>query len=492
MHQKIATLFLAFSLGPCFAGQEPATPRQHIGHHSIAEPGQGAGEMQQMQHGEMTSSASNKDTETPIPDLLKDVTSRPPMRLEEFQKFALSTNPTLVQANALVKQSGAQARQAGLYPNPTAGYQGEQIRGGFYGGGEQGAFVQQTFVLGGKLGLRRNVYEQQRLSDEIGVTEQHYRLLSDVGQGFYTTLAAQELVNLRKKLVMLTRDAAMTAHGLANVGQADAPDVLQAEVEAEQAELDFNTAQRTYIQTFQSLAALVGHPEMELRPLQGDLEHPPQIDTDRIVNRIVEESPAVKRAQQQLVLAQAALKSARRESVPDLSIRAGVQQNFEPVNETGRIPTGTQAFASAGISLPIFNRNQGNVAAANAQLERSEAEVTRIRLSLRQGAQPLLQAYLAGRTQADRYKTEMLPRAARAYQLYLAKYQQMGAAYPQVLVSQRTFFQLQAAYIHVLENVWTNAVALQNYTLSSGLSAPAPSNGTGMTVNLPNSAGGLQ
>jgi cobalt-zinc-cadmium efflux system outer membrane protein len=488
MHFKIATLLLAFSIELCFGAQRPAMPRQHMGNHSMAEQGQGAGEMQQMQHGEMAPPAPDTGVETPVPDLLKDVQSRPSMGLGEFQKLALSTNPTLAQANALVRQSGGQARQAGLYPNPTAGYQGEQIRGGLYGGGEQGAFVQQTFVLGGKLGLRRNVYEQQRLSNEIGVAEQRYRVLSDVGQRFYTTLAAQELVNVQKRLITLARDAVTTAHQLANVGQADAPDVLQAEVEAEQAELNFTTAQRTYIQMFQSLAALVGHPEMELRPVQGDLEHPPEIDTNRIVSQIVENSPAVKRAQQQIVLAQAALKSARRESVPDLSIRGGVQQNLEPINETGRTPTGAQAFASAGISLPIFNRNQGNVAAANAELERSEAEVTRVRLLLRQDVQPLLQAYLTGRMQAGRYKNEMLPRAARAYQLYLAKYRQMAAAYPQVLVSQRTFFQLQAAYIHVLENVWTNVVALQNYTLSSGLSAPMPSSGIGTTINLPNSA----
>ena len=66
----------------------------------------------------------------------------------------------------------------------------------------------------------------------------------------------------------------------------------------------------------------------------------------------------------------------------------------------------------------------------------------------------------------------MIPRATRAYQLYLTKYQQMGAAYPQVLVSQRTLFQLQVGYIRALENVWMNAIALENYTLTSGLSAP--------------------
>jgi outer membrane protein, heavy metal efflux system len=394
---------------------------------------------------------------------------RPPMRLEDFQQFALAANPTLRQAGALVKQSGARAHQAGLYPNPSIGYQGDQIRGGSLGGGEQGAFVEQTFVLGGKLGLRRDVYEQQRRSDEIGVSEQRYRVLAGVGQSFYSAFAAQELVHVREQLLALATNAVTTVHQLANVGQADAPDVLQAEVEAEQAQVDYTAAQRTYTQMFRGLAAVAGKPDLELSPLQGDFEHPPEIDADRVVNRIVEDSPSVKRARQDAIRAQAEIKSAKREVVPDLQIRGGVQQNFEQLNEMAGRRTGLQAFASAGIDLPIFNRNQGNVAAAQAELERAQAEVNRTQLSLRQSAEPLLRDYLSNQTQAARYKNEMIPRATRAYQLYLAKYRQMGAAYPQVLVSQRTLFQLQVGYIEALQNVWTNAIALENYTLAGGL-----------------------
>lgn len=137
------------------------------------------------------------------PDLLKEAAGRPAMRLDEFQKLALATNPTMRQANALVERSAAQARQAGLYPNPSVGYQGEQIRGGYFDGGEQGAFVEQTFVLGGKLALRRNVYEQQRREDVIGVSQQRYQVLSDVGQSFYAAVTAEEIVNTRRKLLAL-------------------------------------------------------------------------------------------------------------------------------------------------------------------------------------------------------------------------------------------------------------------------------------------------
>jgi cobalt-zinc-cadmium efflux system outer membrane protein len=422
--------------------------------------------------------------QTPIHDLLKDVTNRPAVELSQFEQFALSGNPTLQQASALVRQSAAEARQVGLPPNPSVGYQGEQLRGGQYGGGEQGAFVQQTFVLGGKLGLRRNVYEQQRHADEIGVAEQRERVLGDVGQSFYAALAAQEIVNVRHRLLDIAMDAVETAHQLANVGQADAPDVLQAEVEAEQAKLDYTIAQRSYIQEFRSLAALVGKADLPLAPLKGDLEKPPQID-EGAVDRIVEDSPTVKRARQDIARAEAEVKSAKREGVPDLQLRGGVQQNSERLNEYGPARVGLQGFATAGVTLPIFNRNQGNVAAANAGLEHARAEVTRAQLSLRQATQPYLEAYLSGQMEAASYKTEMIPRATRAHQLYLDKYRQMAAPYQPVLLSQRTLSQLQVAYINVLRSVWSSAIALEHYALSGGLSAPMPSSGGNATLNPP-------
>lgn len=438
---------------------------------------------------QMDNPAERITTGPPVPDLLKEVAARPPMQLNQFERFALSTHPTLVQANAIVKQSAAQARQVGLYPNPSVGYQGEQIRGGDYGGGEQGAFIQQNIVLGGKLGLRKNIYEQQRQVDQIGVTEQRYRILSDVGQSFYSALAAQEVVNARRRLLGLSMDALETAHQLANVGQADAPDVLQSEVEAEQAKIDYVTAQRTFMQEFRTLAALVGKPDLPVSPLSGNLENPPAINEDQAVEQIIRDSPAVKRAQQDVIHAQAELKSAKREPIPDIQLRAGVEQNFERLTEGSPRTVGAQAFASAGVTLPLFNRNQGNVAAARADLERSQAEINRVQLSLRRTAEPLVQAYLSGQVEAERYKNQMIPRAMQAYRLYLQKYQQMGAAYPQVLVSQRTYFQLQIGYINVLQQLWSSAIALQNYTLTDGLMTPTPFGTTSTTLNLPNSSG---
>ncbi len=194
-----------------------------------------------------------------MPELLQGVASRAPLKLQDFLAMADRNNPTLQQAAAIVRRSEAEARQASLYPNPTVGYEGDQIRGGSYGGGEQGGFVAQTIVLGGKLGLRRDIYQQQKQSDQIAAEAQLLRVHSDVTQMFYHALSAQQTVLVRGRLLGLANDAAQTAHQLANVGQADSPDVLQAEVEAEQAAIDYTVAQRLFLERFKSLAALAGN-----------------------------------------------------------------------------------------------------------------------------------------------------------------------------------------------------------------------------------------
>ena len=425
----------------------------------------------------------------PAPELLKDVAARPPMALADFEALADANNPTLKQANAFVRRSQEQARQAGLYPNPSVGYQGEQIRGGSYGGGEQGGFVQQTVVFGGKLGLRRNIYDQQKRSDQIGVEEQTYRVHGDVQQAFYDALTAQATVQLRQRLLGVSLDAVETVHQLANVGQADAPDILQTEVEAEQAKVDYVTAQRHYLQTFRTLSALAGKGELPVSPLHGELEKTPGLNAEQMVDSIVADSPTVKRAQQEAAVAQARLKDAKRESVPDLQLRAGEQYNGEQVSQNPTKAAGAQSFASAGINIPLWNRNQGNVGAAKAEIERAEQDVARAQLSLRQQAAPLAQSYLSAQFEADRYKTQLIPRAARAYELYLKKYQNMAQAYPQVLVSQRTLFQLQISYLVALHDVWRSAIALQNYTLTGGLDTPTSSGSSTTTINLPNTGG---
>ncbi len=430
-------------------------------------------------------------TDTPAPLLLGAISQRAPLPLQAFLDAAEKHSPALRQSSALVRERLQGARQAGLYPNPQVGYGGEQIRGGSYGGGEQGLFVQQTVVLGGKLQARGEIYRQQAKSDLFGVEEQHFRIRADVMQAFYETLTAQAIVVERQRLLGVAEDALATAHQLANAGQADAPDVLMAGVEAEQAKIDFLAAQREFLANFEVLAADTGQPELPPAPLAGELDKPPVFDGDARVEELVQNSPTVKRAEQEVLVAEARLHDAKREAIPDLQLRAGEQENREALvaGSPGRAPVrvGPQSFASAAVSLPLWNRNQGNIEAAKAEVERAREDVVRTRLLLKRQAEPLAQLYQTAQFEADRYRDELIPRARRAYELYLTKYQQMAAGYSQALLAQRTLFQLQISYLESLQTVWTTSTALGNYTLEGGLT---PSMQSGQDLTSPNPPNG--
>jgi outer membrane protein TolC len=60
---------------------------------------------------------------------------------------------------------------------------------------------------------------------------------------------------------------------------------------------------------------------------------------------------------------------------------------------------------------------------------------------------------------------------------FLARYREIGAAYPQVLIAQRTFFQATDRYIDAAEHVWTAAVELQGLLLTGGLDSMMSANG---------------
>ena len=405
----------------------------------------------------------------PAPELLTSVVGRRALMLEELLADADRTNPTLVQADNAARQSEARAGQAKLYPNPTIGYEGDQIRGGAYGGGEQGAFVQQTVVLGGKLGLRSQVYRQQSLADRVGIAEQRMRVRHDVSEAFYAALTAQAEIVVRQRLLGVALDAVETVHQLANVGQADAPDILQAEVESEQAKIDFVAAQREHLRGFARLAAACGRADSTVSPLAGSLEMPPTLDAEAQVVLAMQGSPEVKRAEAAVAVSEARLKAARREAMPDLQLRAGEQYSFEHLTDVPVRPVGPQSFASAGVEVPIFNRNQGTIKAAEAELEGARQEIVRRRLMVRSRVEPMVQDYRQAEFTVERYRTELIPRAQRAYQLYLGKYQAMAMAYPQVLVSQRTLFQLQIAYLRALREQWDAANGLQSFGLTGGL-----------------------
>ncbi len=393
------------------------------------------------------------------------------MRLQDLEQMALTSNPTMGQVQANMQVAAGLVRQAGLYPNPTAGYYGDEIRGGSFGGGEEGGFVSQSIVLGGKLGAARRVARLEAGEVETSGQVQRLRILNNVRALFYQVLAAQRMLEVRQNLVKLATDAVETSRQLGNVGQADRPDILQAEVEQQQANVSVRVAQQNLQASWRILAAVVGKPDLPVTTLEGDLEAIPDLAYEEWVATAMRESPEIKLAEQGVERAEASLVQARKVPIPDLQLTGILMQSYETLPTTGK-PTGLIGGAQIGVQLPLFDRNQGNIAAAKGEIESAKQELARVKLRLERRLAGIFRDYDAARATVQQYKVEMLPRAEEAYRLYRTNYQRMAAAYPQVLISQRTLFQLEGDYIQALDSAWQSALLIRGFGLTDGLARP--------------------
>jgi cobalt-zinc-cadmium efflux system outer membrane protein len=443
----VAFLGLPFSLPGQTGGQQPVPRSQH----------------------EHAPSGVERETAKPLPQVQG---AEGQLRLEDLEQMALESNPTLAQAAANVRVAIGRKHQSGLYPNPTMGATGDEVSPGpIIRGGEFGAFVEQRIVTAGKLGLSRRIFEQEELQAEATASAQRYRVLNSVRSLYYEALGAQRRLEVQTRLGALTREAVKISKELSNVGAADQPDILESEIEAEQAELGLEMARTALERTWRELAAVIGRPSLQPVPLAGNLDEVPKLDFEKAIAALFGESPEIKSSELTVAREEATLRRAKVEKTPDIVARGGLRYNRELLEVGGR-PVGLEGFFDVGLEIPFFNRNQGNIAAAKANLERARRDVERVKLSLRLRMARAYKQYQDSLTRVEKYRTQMIPRAQKAYDLYLTSFRQMAAAYPQVLIAQRNLFQLQGDYVSDLITTWQSAVEITGLLLTGGLEAP--------------------
>jgi cobalt-zinc-cadmium efflux system outer membrane protein len=400
-------------------------------------------------------------------------TTASPVTLQELEQLALQNNPTTTAAAAGIESARGRTRQAGAWPNPVIGYSGEEIKtGDLDKRGEHGFFVEQTIPLGGKLRLSRDVFQKTIERAEAVRDLQRLRILSSVRQTFYAVLLTERRIEVQERLAALASEAVGVTAQLFNVGAADRPDYLEIDIESRRLQLQLNRSKNELFASRARLAALTGVREVAARPLAGGIDAAiPELERDQVVRSLLEQSPEMRAARSELERTRAVTARARRETYPDLFLRGGSSYNREEGEDTGRA-IGWEGTLEAGISVPLFNRNTGGIAAARADETRAQAELTRLELALQSRASSQFASYLTALRASEAYRSEILPRAEEAYRLYLSRYREMAAAYPQVLVAQRTLFEMSNEYLESLDEAWQAALQLQGYLAGDGLDAP--------------------
>jgi cobalt-zinc-cadmium efflux system outer membrane protein len=390
-----------------------------------------------------------------------------PYTLADLEQRADASHPALAAAAAAVARTRGDAEQAGAWMNPTIGYTAEEVRpGGVIRGGEHGFFVEQVIPLGRKLHLQRSALVAQGQVADADLAAARARVRARVQSAFAGVLAADERLGARTRLAALLDEGVRVAQQLYNVGIADRPDLLEAEADAARATLGVTRARLAREAAWAELAASVGDPSLPARPLAGSLQALPVLaDRDRLHREIVSAHPELAAARARVDRADAELGRAKRETSPDLIVRGGLLYNrelFERGASGEARAVGWEGSAEVGISVPLWNRNKGGLAAAAAESDVARASVRVVEQALEARFTRAWTSREDALASVEAYKQAILPRAEEAYRLYLERYKEMAAAYPQVLVARRGLLDATTDYIDALEQAWRQTVQLQS------------------------------
>ncbi len=375
--------------------------------------------------------------------------------LAELERLAVAASPALEQSAAEVRAAEGRVKQAGLYPNPVLGATGDH-NSPVLNGGSLGGFIEQRFVTGGKLGLDKKAADEVRLAAAEMGRAAELRVRGAIRKLFYQGLAEQRLIESRRQMAELSERTAATARELKNVGQADQPDVLEAELDAERARLAVTLAANALSETWREIGALVPGAKQSL--LEGNLEELPKVSQEEALARVMAESPRIQAAEREVARAGWAVKRAKAEIIPDVVIRGGVRYNRE-IYPAG--PVGPEGYFDAGVAVPLFNRNQGAKQAAQAESEAAKAGVERERQMLKVRFAETYRRFADAQAAAARYRDGLLPRAREGYRMYQENFREMAAAYPKVLGAQRTLIQLEEEYLMQLQAAWRAEVDME-------------------------------
>ena len=169
-----------------------------------------------------------------------------PLSLADLEALAFRSNPTLAQACARMNAARGRQVQAGLYPNPTVGYHAMQI-GNLNTAGQQGAFISQRLITGGKLKLDREIAGKEIDEAHANFHGHERRVLSDVRLRFYEAGVAQRRVQLTDELAQIGNELVVATERLVEGRQATENDLLQAEIKSDEAGIFASNARNEHM-----------------------------------------------------------------------------------------------------------------------------------------------------------------------------------------------------------------------------------------------------
>lgn len=380
-----------------------------------------------------------------------------PFALTDLQQLALRTSPVIRQAHQEIESARGAALQAGLYPNPTIGYEADTIGSGRTAG-QQGGYASQLIKTAGKLQLARAA-----ANAEVQIAEQKLRLTeaelqTAVRVHYFVLLSARTNYEVTKSLADLTERLYEVLRLQLDAGMVAAYEPMQIRVLAVQARGQLVVAQNRYVAAWRQLAAALGVPQMPLTAVAGRLDMPvPRYEHDRVLDFVLANHSDAVAATFAVDKSRLLVRLAEVQPFPDVNVNLVVQRDFTTP------PFGTTYNVNVGMPIPLWDRNQGNIQSARAQLQRALQENLRVRNDLTSRVAEAFARYETNRTMLELFRTQMLPNQVQAFRAAVARHDaDKTVSYNDLVASQQMLSNLIANYLTALSDQWMAVVDIAN------------------------------
>ncbi len=366
------------------------------------------------------------------------------LTLERALSLALLESPDLQSFAWELRASEAQVLQAGLRPNPVASLSAENAGWDRRGVSDAEFTISfgQLIELGGKRGSRINAARAEGEAVALEYEALKLAVMADVTGRFIEGLGAERLYALQSETERIAEEIKATVALKVRAGGVSPAEEARAELELQSARLRQQDADQERNLSRVRLSSLWGEPQPRFADLAGNLDTLAALPSMEVLGQRLDESPEFARLLSEVRARQKRLVLARTARTPDLGIEAGVRRLGE---------SDDNAFVG-GLSLPLllFDRNQGNIGVAQADLSRGEAEVARARVVR---ASELAESHAQiSRAQArvETLRREILPTAERVFDEIRTGYERGRFGYVDLLEARRALTEARREEIESL------------------------------------------
>ena len=393
------------------------------------------------------------------------------LSLAKAQQLALERNWDLLAAAAGVDAATAQKIVSHEFPNPTFSWATTLINvdnhpsstssgNGLWDRSYDTVFaVNQLFEIGGK---RRN---RQR-SAQAGYEEAKAQFLDakrtldlGVAKSYFAAAQAEENVHVLQESADTLRQEAHLAEIRLKAGEISSADKNQIDINAERFELDARSAQAAAAQARIALEVLLGVSHPTGRSVLSDkLESLVAAAPGPATNSTGVGRPDVVAAEAAWRKAEADLRVQRANRIPDPTVLAQYEH----------VPPDNPNTLGVGLSfpLPLWNRNRGNIMAAQAALEQARLAFEKSAAQAAADIATALLAYEDASHRWQRYREDIRPKSAEVRKTKAYAYQKGGASLLDMLVAERDDNEVRLAAIQAASDTASALAALRAATSS--------------------------